>query len=477
MLNAQTSRQFSVTSFITLCASLWCPQESLADPIRAKLDLAIGRHESTIADAARELRDAVEKRIIEAKTAGDAAAIRQFEAELAAFARDERRLPACTSQAARKYEIVRLRAVRDIVQAYEQAAQAYEKSAQLDRAEDLQEELQHARQRELEAMWRDLRPSVDLPRHALNGAWHWNGASLTNDPPASNPHGGITKSTLRLPVPSAKAYELEIVARRVAGAGPLQVAFRVPDGAALLTLGGWGGKTSGIGLIEGKDADANGTSHVGEVFAADEPATVLVRVSPAGVDVEAGDDTIVSWSGEWSALSLPKDLTGPLPQLVAAADTHFELHSLRFRELLTDDEPEANRKLDQPKAAAKPPAAQQPAARNNDPWQVGSNWQGSDNFNQKQWTFEVTQRVGNNVTLTVTRSDDWKCEVRGQVKGKRFVAQTVKRVGRKNKLELKTISGAAAVNGKTLAVSFKIYWDRGQRRINNIMQIRVARAQ
>jgi len=81
---------------------------------------------------------------------------------------------------------------------------------------------------------------------------------------AGNPVNAIVLEASRFPIPDA-AYEIEVEAMRVEGRDIFcGLTFPVPGRDACVTLvaGGWGGATTGISSIDGRDASANETMSV-----------------------------------------------------------------------------------------------------------------------------------------------------------------------------------------------------------------------
>ncbi|MCW5775695.1 MAG: hypothetical protein KIS87_04535 [Phycisphaeraceae bacterium] len=434
-----------------------------ADPVGERLATARTRHDAAMRESAAELVAAVEARLSEARAAGDEIAASRYAAELAAFGEDQRILPACVPSASRRFELARRRAAEDLVRAVEVAQESYRRSAQSELADGLDDELADAQEAADEASWSDLRSQIRLPASIVEGAWAWDDTSLIKQ------NGG--RAVLRLLASPARSYELELVVSRTGGDTPLQVLFRTPTGGhGLLTLAGWGGQTSGLGLIGGKDGNENGTAHSGGIFSSDEPARVVLSVNLDGVVATVDGVRIVSWSGDWKSMTLHDGLRGPGPQIIAAAGSGYRMDAIRFREIVTDRQLAV-----QPQGSRETVRTTRPAQA--DPWTQGRQWVGTTGLDSS-WTFSVKERSGDAMTLVALQNNGWRCEIQGTVSGNRFTPMSARQTsgvagGRR---DLKRVTGYATVRDRVMSVSFDIVYDRGNEK-NRTMRIIVPKAE
>lgn len=180
--------------------------------------------------------------------------------------------------------------------------------------------------------WTDLACMINLKTHASGDAWSRDGRAIVA--------AGGNRGVLRIPTSLPAEYALEITAARTRGDSDLQIALKAAgDARGLLVLGGYGGATSGLALLDGKDVDANPTKCTKPVFKADTPATLLVNVRKSGIRVESDGNQAFEWDGS-GKLALPeglkKDAAGPLT-IVASGGSAFRIDSIRFKALKTGE--------------------------------------------------------------------------------------------------------------------------------------------
>lgn len=145
----------------------------------------------------------------------------------------------------------------------------------------------------------DLLKLADPAADAAGGAWQKLDGQL-----ASTSHGAYAR--VGIPLAIQGSYQLEAQFTRAEGDC---VALMLPVGntAALLVLGGWGGRTSGLAFLGGRDADANETTRDGR-FSDGEKHTVAVRVrllAPGEGEVSVSFDgaPYLKWRGALAALA------------------------------------------------------------------------------------------------------------------------------------------------------------------------------
>lgn len=137
---------------------------------------------------------------------------------------------------------------------------------------------------------------ISVEQHAIHGPWHKTSKALQSpDAPYAR---------LVLPVRVPPEYALRLVGRRSSGTAALVVGLVVAGRQCAVTLDGWGGTTSGLGQVDGRPYDTNGTRYKGSVFSEDHDTEIICRVTPASVEVWADGEPIISWKGEGEQLSL-----------------------------------------------------------------------------------------------------------------------------------------------------------------------------
>lgn len=106
------------------------------------------------------------------------------------------------------------------------------------------------------------------------------------------------------PIQPSPRFRLILEVRRVDGNDSLNVCLPVGSSQVMAVLDGFDGKTSGLGLINGRSADRNRTKSLGRRFSDDQFHTVVYDVSPTSVEVTIDGDPVTNWRGKDTELRL-----------------------------------------------------------------------------------------------------------------------------------------------------------------------------
>ena len=147
--------------------------------------------------------------------------------------------------------------------------------------------------------WIDLLRLIDPQQDAVAGRWEHRREGLCI---AATEHSRIG-SALSI----TGSYELEVRFRKAAG-DDLAVVIPVGTAGVCLVLGGWGNTTSGLEMINGRNASQNETTvrpggfDVGKVY------TVSLRVTveddKAAIAVSVDGKPFTAWAGPWRSLAV-----------------------------------------------------------------------------------------------------------------------------------------------------------------------------
>lgn len=198
----------------------------------------------------------------------------------------------------------------------------------------------------------DLLKKIDLAFDAVAGDWKLNREGLIS--PAA------VDARLQIPYAPPDDYELHVRASRREKSDALTVGLVVGGRQTALVVDGWGGKVSGLQLVDGKWADANSTRHDGVIFTDQRPCELVITVHPNSVWVTNGRQTLVDWHGDPEQLAVEGGGTVPdaLALFMHSWYSSFVISKLELRPL--PPEPASAR----PDAVGNAPSEkQQPAAR------------------------------------------------------------------------------------------------------------------
>lgn len=211
----------------------------------------------------------------------------------------------------------------------------------------------------------DLLKKIDPAFDAMAGDWKLNREGLISPVDVD--------ARLQIPYAPPPDYELRVRASRREKSDAITVGLVVGGRQTALVVDGWGGKVSGLQLVDGKWADANSTRHDGVVFADQRPCELVITVHPNSVWVTNGRQTLVDWHGDPEQLAVEGGGTVPdaLALFMHSWYSSFVISKLELRPLPPEpasarpDTPE-KAPLEESKPAAQPaatqPAAEQPAA-------------------------------------------------------------------------------------------------------------------
>ncbi len=144
----------------------------------------------------------------------------------------------------------------------------------------------------------DLLETVDTTKDSISGRWKKVGGQIVS---SEKPYARI-----QLPGAPPGSYRFEAQFTRIRG-DCMAVMFPVGNTSALLVVGGWKGRASGLAFIRGKDADRNETTRDGKLSNG-EKHTLLLEVrmpdnKQARIAVWLDGKAYLDWEGERSALT------------------------------------------------------------------------------------------------------------------------------------------------------------------------------
>ena len=170
----------------------------------------------------------------------------------------------------------------------------------------------------------DLLSNIDLQRDAVRGTWErsFDELRVVSEKPAD-------LLEFRKPVPDE--YELEFEAKTPAPATSVNFGLKVGACVVNVSLDSWGGRTSGMAMVDGRPGDGNETTwRDGPLFVPDRWSHVVCRVRKGSVLVQCDGKTIIDWKGSPTRLSTCE-------RLRPASQEHLYLasweHPIAFRAL------------------------------------------------------------------------------------------------------------------------------------------------
>lgn len=103
----------------------------------------------------------------------------------------------------------------------------------------------------------------------------------------------------------------------------------------MLVLDGYDGQTSGLGLVGGREANANATTKHAPFFRGDRPVKLTLSVRTNRISVKASGREFLAWDGSPDKLTLPRDFQKDATPLFLAgsAGGELEIQSLNLRYL------------------------------------------------------------------------------------------------------------------------------------------------
>lgn len=184
--------------------------------------------------------------------------------------------------------------------------------------------------------WVDLLPWIDVGRDRLEGEWTQSKDGLRADSSTSK------TAALAAPVAVKGSYDLQVEFTAAKGPKyPAAIGLPIGDRACTLVLFGWGGKISGLEMVDGRPADRNFSTMPVEYKDADRYAVeISVRLDGERVKIATtvGGTAHVAWEGNASAIAPSDRWRFAEPRTLglgnAEADTTF--HALRLRPVTGD---------------------------------------------------------------------------------------------------------------------------------------------
>jgi hypothetical protein len=154
----------------------------------------------------------------------------------------------------------------------------------------------------------DLLKLIDPKRDAVLGEWAIEDRMLTCGP-------RVEFARLMVPYQPPDEYDLTVVVERREGQESFYIGLARGSSQWYVTLDGWVGTTSGLGLLGGKDVNANETTVKGGlVMALNRPVTIVCSVRKDGVTVSVDEKKLISYKGNLDRLSNASCLKVPNPR-------------------------------------------------------------------------------------------------------------------------------------------------------------------
>jgi hypothetical protein len=141
----------------------------------------------------------------------------------------------------------------------------------------------------------DLLSLIDLKQDLLKGTWRRVDRDL--QAPA------LGQGLVQIPYVPPEEYDLRLVVR-LSQSAEVNLGIALGDLLFVVAVDGWGGKFSGVELIDGKSFDVNETSRPGRFLKPDEPNTILCSIRKNRVRLEVNAEVLVDWAMDPKRLSL-----------------------------------------------------------------------------------------------------------------------------------------------------------------------------
>ncbi len=177
--------------------------------------------------------------------------------------------------------------------------------------------------------WVDLLGPLDVERDAVAGPWRREAGGITIP---SSPYGRVA-----LPAFVEGSYELEVELTRHAGDETVALVLPVGMRRVALLLSAWGGKVSGLSLIEGRRVQNNPSTRRSGELVNGQRYRVAVGVQAngplVGIAVHVNGQPYLGWKGKATSVQLP--YLWWMPQLarpgLAAHACGVTFHTARLR--------------------------------------------------------------------------------------------------------------------------------------------------
>lgn len=149
----------------------------------------------------------------------------------------------------------------------------------------------------------DLLRTLDPELDAVRGIWEkWAG-------PLSCHKERMGK--LQIPFDLPESYIIRGKIKRIFGKDAYVLTLVVGGQQCVLTMDGFGGETTGVGLIDGKKESQNETAKKTKIFPLNKTVDIEVTVTPTSILMKADDKTMVDWNGDASRLSMSRSWLVP----------------------------------------------------------------------------------------------------------------------------------------------------------------------
>ncbi len=173
----------------------------------------------------------------------------------------------------------------------------------------------------------DLLAAVHPEQDALDAPWARSQGGLVSP---ADPY-----ARLQLPGVAPEHYALRLVVERIDGDAALAIGLVHHGRQCVVTIDGWGGTTSGLGLIAGRSYESNSTTFKNQVFLNRQLAEVVCLVDDEHIEVLVDGALLLEYVDAPEDLSLPSGwaVRDPRALFVGTHATRYRFHEI---ELLTD---------------------------------------------------------------------------------------------------------------------------------------------
>lgn len=148
----------------------------------------------------------------------------------------------------------------------------------------------------------DLLKTLDPRLDSVRGIWFWDdGLKWNRD----------TYARLQVPLAPPETYTLRLTVQRLFGKDGFGVGLVVDRHQTLLAIDSYGGKVTGLHLLDGKKCKDNETKYGRPVLPLGQEVKLVVQVKPDAIRLQADGQTIVDWTGDASRLSMQEEYSVP----------------------------------------------------------------------------------------------------------------------------------------------------------------------
>jgi serine/threonine protein kinase len=139
----------------------------------------------------------------------------------------------------------------------------------------------------------DLLELIEIKRDKISGSWKFEKGELLTPPKSGR---------LQIPVSPPEEYDLALTVERVEGNESMLLGLVYGGRQITAVLDGWGGKVSGLQMVDGKSADKNETRIDGALLDVGSPRVITAAVRKAGILITCNNKSI-RWTGDNKRLS------------------------------------------------------------------------------------------------------------------------------------------------------------------------------